>query len=183
MNQALRDELLDMRNQDITTRQTLVDRGELEGAYHPEMKAVHERNNRRIREIVQQHGWPRLSEVSEDGSEAAWLIVQHAVLDPGFQEACIPLLQAAVESGEAHGWQLAYLEDRVLVGQGKRQRFGTQHDINDGVAFPLPTDEPDTVNERRAALGLWTQEEHTAAIQREHDLIQQNKAQRSGKSV
>jgi hypothetical protein len=57
-----------------------VESGELgDDAYHPAMKAVHEENNRRIKEIIRETGWPLASEVDEDGSEAAWLIVQHAL--------------------------------------------------------------------------------------------------------
>ena len=40
-------------------------------------------------EIIEEFGWPLQSVVGKDGSEAAWLIVQHAVLEPEFQEECI----------------------------------------------------------------------------------------------
>ncbi|MET0105690.1 MAG: DUF6624 domain-containing protein [Sedimenticola sp.] len=81
MNEALRSELLAMREKDISTRSSLVEKGELgEKEYHPLMKSVHEENNKRIKEIIKKSGWPLESEVGEDGAEAAWLIVQHAVL-------------------------------------------------------------------------------------------------------
>ena len=90
MNQTLRKELLAMREKDISTRSGLVERGELyDKEYNPEMRLVHESNNKRIMEIIEEFGWPLQSVVGKDGSEAAWLIVQHAVLEPEFQEECI----------------------------------------------------------------------------------------------
>lgn len=181
MIQALRKELLAMRDKDISTRGNLVERGEMDDKeYHPEMRLVHEANNKRMKEIIEEFGWPLESEVGEDGSEAAWLIVQHAVLESAFQEECINLLKEAVKRGEAKGWQLAYLQDRVLIRQGKPQIYGTQHEVKDGLMQPLPTENPAEVNARRAELDIWTQEEHTDYLQKDYDKIQSNKASRSG---
>ena len=177
--EALRRELLEMKERDDSTRAILAAKGELDDeAYHPVMKAVHEENNRRMKEIIREIGWPLESEVGEDGSEAAWLIVQHAVLEPEFQEECLALLMAAVEAGEAEGRFFAYLQDRILVRQGKPQIYGTQHDKKAGRVFPFPTENPEGVNERRRALGLWSQEAHTSHLQQDHDAIQANKTKR-----
>lgn len=96
--------------------------------------------------------------MGEDGAEAAWLIVQHAVLEPEFQEECISLLKQAVEIGEAKGWFLAYLQDRVLICQGKPQVYGTQHEIVNRRMTPMATENPGEVNKRRQLLGIWSQE-------------------------
>lgn len=86
MNEKLRAELLEMREKDISTRARLVETGELnDNEYHPVMKSVHENNNKRIKYIIEMFGWPLESDVGTDGSEAAWLIVQHAVLEPELQ--------------------------------------------------------------------------------------------------
>lgn len=179
MNEILRAELLAMREKDITTRTSLVEKGELsDKEYHPVMKSVHEENNKRIKEIIEEFGWPLESEVNEDGAEAAWLIVQHAVLEPRLQEECIGLLKDAVEIGEAKGWFLAYLQDRVLIRQGKPQIYGTQHEVVNGRMKPMKTENPDEVNKRRDILGIWLQEEHAASLQKDYDDLQINKAKR-----
>lgn len=50
MNESLRAELLAMREKGVSTRTSLVEKGELaENEYHPVMKSVHEENNRRIK--------------------------------------------------------------------------------------------------------------------------------------
>ena len=176
MNEPLRTELLAMKEKDVSTRARLVENGELsDSEYHSLMKSVHEENNKRIKEIIEECGWPLESEVGEDGTEAAWLIVQHAVLEPEFQEKCISLLKHAVEIGEAKGWFLAYLQDRVLIRQGRPQIYGTQHEVVNGRMKPMKTDNPGEVKKRRELLGIWSQEEHTASLQKDYENIQINK--------
>ena len=183
MNENLRTELLDMREKDVSTRQKLADTGELEhDNYHPEMKRVHEENNSRIKDIINDGGWPLQSQVGEDGAEAAWLIVQHAILEPEFQKECVSHLEKAVASGEANSWHLAYLQDRVLIQENKPQIFGTQHVVNNGKMEPLPINNICEANQRRRELGLWSLEEHTAHLQNDYDSIQRNKAKAGGTS-
>ena len=183
MNEKLRKELLSMREKDISTRQRLADSGELyHDSYHPEMKRVHEENNSRIKEIISDYGWPLESVVGEDGAEAAWLIVQHAVLEPEFQKECVNLIKKAVEKGQANSWHLAYLQDRVLVQENKPQIFGTQHVANEGKMEPLPIEDIQQADSKRAELGLWSLEDHTAHLQRDYDAIQRNKEKAGGKS-
>jgi hypothetical protein len=63
--------------------------------------------------------------VSVDGTQAAWLLIQHADHDPAFQRACLELLGHAVHAGEADATYHAYLTDRVLLAEGK-QLYRTQ---------------------------------------------------------
>jgi len=102
LDKQLQNELQSMQEKDQRVLQELIDCGELsETEYHPRMKAIHEKNNARIKEIISTHGWPGFSIVGKEGSEAAWLIVQHAVLDTAFMEECLPLLKTAV--ADRHG--------------------------------------------------------------------------------
>jgi hypothetical protein len=58
-------------------------------------------------------------------------------------------------AGDVEGWQLAFLEDRVWTMSGKDQIYGTQFNVDEeGWPIPFPITEPETVNERRKALGL-----------------------------
>lgn len=177
LNGHLRDELLSMRNEDQRVLQELVDSGELGTVeYHPRIKAVHERNNARIKQIVEQHGWPGISLADKDGAEAAWLIVQHAVLDAEFMGLCLELLGEAVRSGEAEGAHLAYLQDRVLTLSGRPQIYGTQHDVDEhGTAFPLPMVNPEEVDNLRREMGLGTLAEATSRIQERQNEIRRNR--------
>ncbi|MDH3975545.1 MAG: hypothetical protein OEV42_14805 [Deltaproteobacteria bacterium] len=177
MNQQLKKELLSMQQEDQRVLQELVDSGELGTVeYHPRMKATHEKNNARIKEIISEYGWPGFSMVGKEGSQAAWLIVQHAVLDTEFMNKCLALLKEATIHGEAEGWCLAYLQDRVLTMSGKLQIYGTQHDIDEkGIAYPLPIEDPGKVEELRKKLGLDSLSDATRRIQERHNTIVGNR--------
>ena len=171
-NQQIKNELLAMQDEDQRVLRELIDCGELgETEYHPKMKAIHEKNNARIKEIIAEHGWPGISLVGKEGSKAAWLIIQHAVLDTKFMGDCLSLLKEAVTEGEAEGWCLAYLQDRVLIMSGKPQIYGTQHDIDENeIAYPLPIENPENVDLLRKEVGLETLSEATKRIQERHDI-------------
>jgi hypothetical protein len=177
LNQQLKNELQLMQQEDQRVLQELIDSGELgTNNYHPRMKAVHEKNNARIKEIINQYGWPGFSLVGKEGSKAAWLIVQHAVLDTDFMDKCLPLLKDAINQGEAEGWCLAYLQDRILTMSGKPQIYGTQHDIDEnGVAYPLPIENPEKVEELRKEIGLESLPEATRRIQERNNTAVSNR--------
>ncbi len=177
LNQTLKDELLSMSEEDQQVLQELIDNGELGTIeYHPRMKAVHEKNTARIKEIIDQYGWPGFKKVGKEGSKAAWLIVQHAVLDKDFMDKCLALLKEASTRGEAEGWYLAYLQDRVLTMSGKQQIYGTQHDIDDnGIAYPLPIEDAEKVAGLRKEIGLEPLFEATRRIQERHNAAVANR--------
>ena len=177
MHRQLKDELLSMQEEDQRILQELIDSGELGTVeYHPKIKAIHEKNNARIKEIINSQGWPGISAVGKEGSEAAWLLVQHAVLDTKFMNQCLTLLREAVSHGEAEGWCLAYLQDRVLTMSGQSQIYGTQHDTDkNGVTFPLPIQEPEKVDLLRRGIGLEPLSEATKRIQERQNATRRNR--------
>ncbi|RTR02467.1 DUF6624 domain-containing protein [Halomonas nitroreducens] len=166
MNQNLADELVAMMTEDQRLLQQLFDSGELPSeSYHPRMKALHEHNASRLKEIIGAHGWPGISLVGEEGAKAAWLVVQHSVSDHEFMTECVDLLEEAVAREDVAGWQLAFLQDRVRTLSGKPQYYGTQFDADeDGWPIPFPIENSATVNERRARLGLNSLEERQEQI-------------------
>lgn len=113
-----------------------------------------------LKGVIAEHGWPGRSLAGDDGAHAAWLLAQHADADPAFQRRCLDLMTAAVEAGEATVRELAYLTDRVLLHEGKQQEYGTQVAGRGGRWAPRNLRAPDSVNERRAAVGLETIEEY-----------------------
>ena len=173
MDEELGAELLRMAEDDRRTREELLRAGRLpRDRYSPAMREVHQRNNARMREIVAAHGWPGRRLVGDGPSEAAWLVVQHAVLDPEFQSACLPLLEAAVSGGDAPAWQFAYLLDRVRLARGEPQVYGTQYVPGEGgKSVPWEIEDPAGVDERRRAVGLATLEENTKRIHAEDELL------------
>ena len=152
---TLRMELLAMREEDLTVRERLLQAGQLEGGYHPEMEAVHTRNAARMREILSQHGWPTRTLVGVDGEEAAWMVVMHAIGDPDLLRKSLAVLENAVSAGEAPAWQFACLADRIAFFEGRPQRYGTQLDWDDeGYHSVYRLEDSEHVNEFRATVGL-----------------------------
>lgn len=153
MNQALADELLALIALDDATRARLAADGSLFDGYHPEMEAVHRANAARLRALVAAHGWPGRALVGAVAASAAWRIVQHAIGEPDFMRAMLPLLAAS----DVDRAELAMLEDRIRVFEGRPQRYGTQSDWDDAGTALVPSvgvEDPATVDERRAAVGL-----------------------------
>jgi len=161
---SLREDLLAMAAEDQAVRAGLADDGSLFEGYHPRMEEVHRRNADRLKAIIAEHGWPGRRLVGEDGAEAAWRILQHAIGDPPLQRSGLELLQRA-GPGEVPAWQLAMLEDRIRMFEGRPQVYGTQYDWDEaGEISPLPVEDPDGVDERRRSVGLGPLDENTRRI-------------------
>ena len=113
-------------------------------------------NTARMREIVEQHGWPTYDLVGERASNSAWLIVQHSDRNPLFQAKCLPLLKEAVENEQANPGNYAYLYDRVQVSKAEKQLYATQSRSNNGLiegTFYGIEDESN-VQKRREEMGI-----------------------------
>jgi hypothetical protein len=117
------------------------------------MQEIDEKNTAWLKGVVEKHGWPGESLVGTDGAHRAWLLVQHADRDRDFQEQCLKKMEA-LPAGEVDRRDIAYLTDRVLVGQGKKQKYGTQAQFKDGKAVPLPIEDESGVDKRRKEAGL-----------------------------
>jgi hypothetical protein len=118
------------------------------------MDCVDKSNTKSMRRIVDKQGWPGKSMVGSDGASAAFLLVQHADKDTAFQKKCLPLLQEAAEQGDASKSDMAYLTDRILVAEGRKQLYGTQCSWKDTVVEMDPIEDSLHVDERRAEVGL-----------------------------
>jgi hypothetical protein len=121
-----------------------------------EWRRVDTGNTRWLAGVLATRGWPGRTMAGEDGAAAAWLLAQHADRDTEQQRAFLEALRGAVAEGEASPAHLAYLEDRVRVADGRPQLYGTQFTVADGEFGPFPIEDPDRLDERRAAAGLDT---------------------------
>lgn len=127
--------------------------------------SVDERNTARMRQIVAEIGWPTISKVGPQASQMAWLLVQHADRDRDFQRACLALMRAQ-PAGEVDVSTIAYLEDRVRIGEGRPQLYGTQFHANEqGELEPFPIEDQEQVDARRAEVGLGTLAEYADQMQ------------------
>jgi hypothetical protein len=129
-------------------------------------RAIDERNTRRLRAIIESHGWPGSDLVGEQAADAAWLLVQHSDHDAAFQQRCLELMREAAARGVASTKNLAYLEDRVRIASGRPQLYGTQLERRGGRLAPTEIEDPEHVDERRAQVGLGPLAEYLADTDR-----------------
>lgn len=129
--------------------------------------SVDQKNTARLKAIVAAIGWPTISKVGKEASRSAWLLIQHATADPAFMKQCLALMKAATE-GDVALANIAYLEDRLLIMEGKPQIYGTQFRTINGITEPFPIEDRKRVDERRAQVGLETYAENEARINMMH---------------
>ncbi|WET50776.1 hypothetical protein PYS58_06495 [Chryseobacterium indologenes] len=135
MNQhKISERLLQLAQNDLKVRERLMRNDQLIGGYHPEMEKVHRENAAALRQIIKEIGFPGISKVGTEASEAAWLIAQHAIAEPAFMKLFFELMTE--NSWDINKKHWAYLNDRILYFQGKPQRFGTQLNA-DGSIYPV----------------------------------------------
>ena len=114
--------------------------------------------------VLDEYGWPSEPEFTDDKvANTLFLVIQHGGL--ALQQRYYPLLQHAVANAELEAAELAYLTDRMLVSQGKTQRYGTQINIEGNQPARLyPIEEPESVDKRRAQVGLSPLQEYVATF-------------------
>jgi hypothetical protein len=166
VNADLRDKLVEMGIEDQSIRaklQPLSTSGnfrsdEFKTAVQ-EMAVIDASNLAELERIIERFGWPGMDLVGADASNAAFLILQHSPL--AAKKKLLPVFQEAVSAGKARSADLAMLEDRILVGDGKKQLYGTQITSgSDGAPRVAPIEDPGNLDARREAVGLPTIDEY-----------------------
>ncbi|MFJ9411418.1 DUF6624 domain-containing protein [Streptomyces sp. NPDC101393] len=113
------------------------------------------RHGDRLGEIMDAYGWPTADVVGEEAAHAAWLIAQHADRQLDVQRRALRLMHQAVSAGAAGPRELAFLRDRTLTNEGRKQIYGTQiAGVKDGAPVPWPCEEPERMDELRAEVGI-----------------------------
>jgi hypothetical protein len=113
-----------------------------------------------LKNSFSKYGWPTLSMVGYDGVDALWLLLQHSP-DDDFQRNMLPHVKAAFDNGELNPHNYALFVDRVLVQDGKPQKYGTQiKEMINNTPVLYPIENRSSVNELRASIGLFNLEDY-----------------------
>jgi hypothetical protein len=107
-----------------------------------------------LKSLVRDKGIPTVDQVGESGVRWTWLLVQHASRGLQLQTSVLPLFVKRYEAGELSGDAVAKLTDRILVVQGKPQRFGTQFNWLSGQFEHYSAAEVAQIEAHRQELGL-----------------------------
>ncbi|WUI79218.1 hypothetical protein OHS81_11040 [Streptomyces sp. NBC_00400] len=117
----------------------------------------------RLHQIMDEYGWPTAERVGADAARGAWLVAQHADRQLDVQRRALRLMEQAVEAGSASPRELAFLRDRTLVNEGRKQIYGTQiAGIVGGAPVPWPCEDPERMDVLRGEVGIEPFDEYVA---------------------
>ena len=99
-------------------------------------------------------GWFDIPRYGARANQDAWLLVQHADRNKPFQRETLAYLEK-LPPGMTEPRNIALLFDRVAIGEGRMQRYGTQGKcLADGSWVPHDVENVAELDARRQAIGL-----------------------------
>jgi hypothetical protein len=108
-----------------------------------------------LRQQIQDDGFPSVAEVGHKGIFEIFMLIQHADRDRALQTKALKLMEPLVDSNEVSKMDVAFLTDRILVAEGRPQRYGTQFGADEqGRRTLKPVEDPANLDKRRASMGL-----------------------------
>lgn len=131
------------------------------GIESPQIKALWKKishqdsiNLIKVRAILDKRGWLGPDIIGEEGNSTLFLVIQHA--DLATQEKYLPMMRKAVMDKKASSSDLALLIDRVALGKGNKQIYGSQVGMSrkTGTYYVFAIEDPVNVDKRRADVGL-----------------------------
>ena len=171
MIKKLAAKIIAMANEDIQMRRRYSKTGEWQ-------TKTDKRNTKSMKQIVGKYGWPTVSLVGKKANLLAWLLVQHADLDPHFQAHCLILMKEIARKNpeDIDKSGIAYLTDRVKVNSGTSQLFGTQFYVKDGKMIPRPIRDIKGLEKRRTNFNLEPFEKNKQRMENNYKRYQKNAA-------
>ncbi len=122
-------------------------------------------NLKRVAAVLDSMGYPKRHSLGDSAGLATFFVIQHA--DINYQQKYLPLFEQAAKEEEIAWKHVVYMIDRVRLGKGQKQLYGTQiQPVKDAVTGFLtdkaeiaPIEDEENINARRANVGLGTIEQ------------------------
>ncbi|MBC7930169.1 MAG: hypothetical protein H7Z38_06325 [Rubrivivax sp.] len=152
-NEALRQELIRMLDEDQAARKPMMDGTWTSEEQGRRIRALDAANTKRLTEIVKQYGFPGVALVGKDGAQAAFVMLIHGP-SIELQKKSLPYIKKAALRGEIPIDAFASLTDTILSNEDKPQIYGTKFDLADGKFVLAKTKDPARLDARRKKLGL-----------------------------
>lgn len=105
---------------------------------------------------VLKNGWPE--NLNSQANQTIFLVIQHSDLET--QKKFLPVIKQAVKDQKTLPGNLALLQDRIALREGRKQIYGSQVyiDSNTEKKYVQPIQNPKKVDSLRAQVGLPTME-------------------------
>ena len=127
------------------------DQQKMDGILH-EMQRTDSLNQMEICDILDKRGFVGSEAVGED-CNVFWAVIQHAPVET--ERKYLPLFQRAAARGDIAQWQVAMLEDRIAMFEGRPQKYGSQLVVAaDGTQTVYQLLNPKKVDEWRREKGM-----------------------------
>ena len=124
-----------------------------------------------VSHILDCYGW--LDGLSQEANKAIFLVIDHSDLET--MNRYQGLFHKAAEKGYISFGDLVAMEDRMLMNDGKPQKYGTQAYAlgreGESIIYIWPVEEPEKLNERRADAGLSPIEDYLEAVKQQGVVI------------
>lgn len=111
-------------------------------------------NEKRVKTILEKHGWPTKDMIGERGNWTICNVIQHS--DNAVRIQYLPMMRQAVEDKILEPRFLVRAEDRIATERGDLQIYGGQMKYYpETKSFNLwPVFDPENIDKRRTAIGL-----------------------------
>ncbi|OJJ15866.1 hypothetical protein BKI52_36720 [marine bacterium AO1-C] len=115
-------------------------------------------NLKAVTALLDQYGWLPYSKVGQMAGDAQFLVIQHSSLE--MMQKYLPMMKKMAAKDEASKYNVALMEDRVLMNLGKKQVYGSQarslfkKGQTKSRLFIWPIKDVKNVNKRRKAMGF-----------------------------
>ena len=161
LDKPLQKQLLEIFQEDQTTRRQTMEYAKKYGWENPTMDSLQKITSYKdsidlikVVNILDRYGWVGKEKVGGQANQTLFLVIQHSDLKT--QQKYLPMMREAVKKGNADASALALLEDRVALGEGRKQIFGSQigRNLKTNKYYVNPLEDPDNVDKRRAGVGL-----------------------------
>lgn len=127
-------------------REVLREKGILNDTYWPLLEKVHLENAHKLSRMIDEMGFPVLSNAGEKGVHLSWFIVYQSIPCPDFMRESLTQMQLAAAQDDYPLELLPYLQDRISSLEGGHQLYGTQLDCE--------IEDRKNLDLRRKAMGL-----------------------------
>lgn len=155
---AILDTIFRMEQDPISLRDSYIDKYGVDSKEAKEQQKIYEQNHivneQKIREILDNDGWPDIELIGERGNRTICNVIQHA--DNEVRIQYLPMMRQAVKDGNLSPQFLVRAEDRIATERGDLQIYGGQMKYYpETKSFNVwPVYDPINIDKRRAEIGL-----------------------------
>ncbi|MEO8436156.1 MAG: VWA domain-containing protein [Pyrinomonadaceae bacterium] len=169
LNKKLQEKLLKLREKDQKRLREDILENRKSDDMLARMKSSREKNTLELCPILKEFGWPTIALVGPEAAAGAFMLLKNSS-SLELQKALLPVIVAATKKGEITKSSFAGYVDRLRLGSGLKQLFGTQTTIMDGFLVLYPIADESLVETRRKQFELEPLADYLRFLERSYRL-------------